>query len=69
MDTLIDQAEDVKELRKKGIILNFLGSDQHVVELFNEIAKNLVPMPNAYEDVRKRIEMHYKNKVRFWVTE
>ncbi|KAL7169159.1 hypothetical protein ACSBR2_034239 [Camellia fascicularis] len=69
MDTLIDQAEDVKELRKKGIILNFLGSDQHVADLFNEIAKNLVPNPNAYEDVKKRIESHYKNKVRLWMTE
>ncbi|GMP86579.1 hypothetical protein CsSME_00039306 [Camellia sinensis var. sinensis] len=69
MDTLIDQAEDVKELRKKGIILNFLGSDQHVAELFNEIAKNLVPNPNACEDVKKRIERHYKNKVRLWMTE
>ncbi|CAL5420739.1 unnamed protein product [Camellia sinensis] len=69
MDTLIDQAEDVKELRKKSIILNFLGSDQHVAELFNEIAKNLVPNPNAYEDVKNRIERHYKNKVRLWVTE
>ncbi|XP_052176585.1 uncharacterized protein LOC127790895 [Diospyros lotus] len=28
MDTLIDHADDVKELRYKGIILNLLGSDQ-----------------------------------------
>ncbi len=43
MDSLIDLAEDVMVLRSKGILLNFLGSDQEVANLFNAIAKILVP--------------------------
>ncbi|GMP84943.1 hypothetical protein CsSME_00038276 [Camellia sinensis var. sinensis] len=69
MDTLIDHADDVKELRKNGILLNYLGSDEEVAGLFNEIAKNLVPNPDAYKDVIDQIEKHYKNKVRLWMTE
>ncbi|KAI7996769.1 UPF0481 protein [Camellia lanceoleosa] len=69
MDTLIDHADDVKELRKKGILLNYLGSDEEVAGLFNEIAKNLVPNSQAYVDVQDQIEKHYKNKVRLWMTE
>ncbi|CAL5351837.1 unnamed protein product [Camellia sinensis] len=69
MDTLIDNADDVKELRKKGILLNYLSTDEEVAGLFNEIAKNLVPNTNAYKDVQNQIEDHYKNKVRLWMTE
>ncbi|KAF5932348.1 hypothetical protein HYC85_028519 [Camellia sinensis] len=57
------------ELRKNGILLNYLGSDEEVAGLFNEIAKNLVPNPDAYKDVIDQIEKHYKNKVRLWMTE
>ncbi|KAI7996771.1 UPF0481 protein [Camellia lanceoleosa] len=71
MDTLIDNADDVKELRKKGILLNYL-TDEEVAGLFNEIAKNLVPDFNAYKDVLNQIEKHYKNRVRLlmivWMT-
>ncbi|KAI7996541.1 UPF0481 protein [Camellia lanceoleosa] len=69
MDTLIDHANDVKELRKNGILLNYLGSDEEVAGLFNEIAKNLVANPDAYEDVKDQIEKNYKNKARLLITE
>ncbi|XP_044481659.1 UPF0481 protein At3g47200-like [Mangifera indica] len=69
MDSLIDHAEDVKELRKKGILLNFLGSDQQVADLFNEIADNLVSHPNAYAVVKDGIEKHYKSRLKIWLAE
>ncbi|KAJ8570412.1 hypothetical protein K7X08_037384 [Anisodus acutangulus] len=69
MESLIDHAEDVKELRSKGILLNFLGSDQEVADLFNEIARDLVPNPHAFVDVKNKIEDHYKNKGKIWVAE
>ncbi|CAN4109210.1 unnamed protein product [Withania somnifera] len=69
MDSLIDHSEDVKELRSKGILLNFLGSDQEVADLFNEIATDLVPNPHAYVDVKDKIEEHYNSKGKIWIAE
>lgn len=69
MDSLIDHAEDGKELRSKGIIFNFLGSDQQVADLFNQIADNLVPNPCAYAAVKHRIEKQYKHKIKIWLAE
>ncbi|XP_031128629.1 UPF0481 protein At3g47200-like [Ipomoea triloba] len=69
MDSLIDDAEDVKELRKKGVVFNLLGSDHDVAELFNEISRDLVPNPHYYAQVKRDIQSHYKNKGRVWITE
>ncbi|KAK4838839.1 hypothetical protein QYF36_016854 [Acer negundo] len=69
MDSLIDHAEDVKELRSKGILLNFLGSDQQVADLFNQIADNLVANPNAYAKVKNKLQRHHKNKIKIWLAE
>ncbi|KAH7557163.1 hypothetical protein JRO89_XS11G0064300 [Xanthoceras sorbifolium] len=69
MDSLIDHAEDVKELRSNGILLNFLGSDQQVADLFNQIADNLVSNPYVYADVKDKLERHYKNKIKIWFAE
>ncbi|KAK4859869.1 hypothetical protein QYF36_013318 [Acer negundo] len=69
MDSLIDDTEDVKELRSKGILLNFLGKDQQVADLFNQMADNLVPNPIAYVEVKNRLERHYKNKIKVWLAE
>ncbi|KAJ7976661.1 hypothetical protein O6P43_006413 [Quillaja saponaria] len=69
MDSLIDNPEDVKELRSKGILLNFLGSDQQVADLFNEITNDLVPNARAYSIVKNQIETHYNSRVKKWVAE
>uniref|UniRef100_A0A5B6ZF54 Uncharacterized protein n=1 Tax=Davidia involucrata TaxID=16924 RepID=A0A5B6ZF54_DAVIN len=69
MDTLIDHAEDVKVLRRKGILLNCLGSDQQVADLFNEITKDLVPSPHAFKTVKSRIELHHSNSMNIWMAE
>ncbi|XP_028102150.1 uncharacterized protein LOC114301383 [Camellia sinensis] len=69
MDSLIDQDEDVKVLRAKGILINFLGSDGHVADLFNEIATDLVPSPHAYVEVKKKIEKHHRNRMKIWIAD
>ncbi|XP_028092502.1 UPF0481 protein At3g47200-like [Camellia sinensis] len=69
MDSLIDQDEDVKVLRAKGILINFLGSDGHVADLFNEIATDLVPSPHAYVEVKKKIEKHHRSRMKIWVAD
>uniref|UniRef100_A0A6N2LNT8 Uncharacterized protein n=1 Tax=Salix viminalis TaxID=40686 RepID=A0A6N2LNT8_SALVM len=41
MDSLIDDAEDVEEMRSNGIIINYLRADQKVADLFNGMGQSL----------------------------
>ncbi|MBA0860239.1 hypothetical protein Goshw_015535, partial [Gossypium schwendimanii] len=43
LDPLIDEAEDVKEMRDTGILYNRLGSDEEVAKLFSQMNTDLVP--------------------------
>ncbi|CAJ1953305.1 unnamed protein product [Sphenostylis stenocarpa] len=67
LDSLIDHPDDVKELRSEKILLNSLGSDEEVANLFNTLSTDLVPNMAQYADVRGDIERHYKDKGRTWV--
>lgn len=69
LDSLIDQAEDVRELRAAGILYNLLGSDQDVATLFNEISTDLVPNPDAYSKVKEGIQIHCNHKWTTWIAQ
>ncbi|XP_016544905.2 UPF0481 protein At3g47200-like [Capsicum annuum] len=69
MRSLIDNAEDVKELRSKDILLNFFGTDEEVENLFKEIALNLVPNPHAFVDVKDKIEKQCSSRRKAWCAE
>ncbi|XP_062019202.1 UPF0481 protein At3g47200-like [Rosa rugosa] len=62
LDSLIDHADDVKQLRKAGVLRNFLGSDEEVAKLFNEIGTDLVPNSETYLSVYGQLEVHCKTK-------
>ncbi|KHG12694.1 hypothetical protein F383_17045 [Gossypium arboreum] len=61
LDLLIDEAEDVKDLRDAGILYNGLGSDEEVAKLFNKMNTDLVPSPMIYCEVKEKIRKHCKN--------
>nr|XP_043611388.1 UPF0481 protein At3g47200-like [Erigeron canadensis] len=61
LDALIDHPEDVKTLRKSGVLDNSLGSDKEVAKLFNEIGTDLVPNNLAYLDAKNKIQRHYES--------
>ncbi|TYH32620.1 hypothetical protein ES332_D13G002600v1 [Gossypium tomentosum] len=61
MDTLIDSADDVKELRVTGILHNYFGSDEEVANLFNKMSRDLVPDQERYEKVIKDIHKYCNN--------
>ncbi|XP_027367956.1 putative UPF0481 protein At3g02645 [Abrus precatorius] len=75
MDSLIDTAEDVKELRLAGVFQNLLGTDEDLAKLFNELGDDLptkmccdkfytlaVAYSKKYILVKEQIEKHYSNK-------
>ncbi|XP_052877567.1 uncharacterized protein LOC128284073 isoform X1 [Gossypium arboreum] len=61
LDSLIDGAEDVKELSDAGILYNGLGSDKVVAKLFNKMNTDLIPNPMIYSAVKHQIDNHCKN--------
>ncbi|CAI9779529.1 unnamed protein product [Fraxinus pennsylvanica] len=67
MDSLIDHPDDVKELRKKTILVNYLGSDEQLAKLFVEISQDLIPHPHAYANVMYQIQNHCQKKLPAWV--
>ncbi|XP_010247036.1 PREDICTED: UPF0481 protein At3g47200-like [Nelumbo nucifera] len=68
LDSLIDQADDVKELRSSGVLLNFLGSDHDAAELINHLAKDLVDH-NEFSHVTGELRRYTQYKWRVWVAE
>ncbi|XP_059462813.1 UPF0481 protein At3g47200-like [Corylus avellana] len=69
LDSLIDEANDVKDLRKAQVLHNFLGSDQEVADLFNEIGTDVVPNADAYKDVKRHIQEYYKIPCMTWMAQ
>ncbi|KAJ9681543.1 hypothetical protein PVL29_020423 [Vitis rotundifolia] len=73
LDSLIDHADDVKELQSAGVLQNNLGTHEEVAEFFNTVSANLESNFHAYKDVRVRIRKHLKNhynsKQKMWMTQ
>ncbi|KAK4256354.1 hypothetical protein QN277_009232 [Acacia crassicarpa] len=69
LDSLIDHADDVKVLRKAGVINNYLGSDEEVAHIFNTASTDFVIDTGIYEPVRQQIEGVYTHKAMTWFTE
>lgn len=61
LDSLIDTAQDVKELRHAGMLLNYMGSDEEVANLFNCLTTNLVPDFSRYNDVTAEMSKYCNN--------
>ncbi|KAI9101506.1 hypothetical protein K1719_023988 [Acacia pycnantha] len=69
LNSLIDHADDVKVLRKAGVINNYLGSDEEVANIFNTASTDFVIDTGIYDHVRQEIEVVYTHKAMTWFTE
>uniref|UniRef100_A0A5B6YPF9 Uncharacterized protein n=1 Tax=Davidia involucrata TaxID=16924 RepID=A0A5B6YPF9_DAVIN len=73
LDSLIDNADDVKEMRSAGVLQNFLGSDEEVASLFNQIGAVLEPEIDNYTHVKLQIGSYLaskgRTKVATWLAE
>ncbi|MFS8014478.1 hypothetical protein Hanom_Chr15g01344981 [Helianthus anomalus] len=61
LDSLIDDVEDIKVLRKGWVIHNHLSSDKEVAALFEEIAIDLFPNSLAYYEAMNKIQTLYES--------
>jgi hypothetical protein len=68
MDSLIDDAKDVEELRSNGIIINYLGADRKVANLFNDMGRSIHDTA-AYNDIKMEINKQCESTLKRWVYE
>ncbi|KAL2556154.1 Plant protein of unknown function [Forsythia ovata] len=67
MDNIIDSARDVSLLRSCGIILNAIGSDKAVANLFNSLSKDVTLDPNgSLDEVHKNVSDYCKKPWNAW---
>ncbi|XP_059624739.1 UPF0481 protein At3g47200-like [Cornus florida] len=71
MNSLINGADDVIELRSHNIIHNFLGTDEEVAKLFNALSSfTVIPIQTGkIKDVTERIQEHYNSKRKTWTAQ
>jgi len=60
--SLIQQPEDVKELRRMGVLRNRLSSDKEVADVFNKLDVLQLPETAAFAHLRQQIQVHLKAK-------
>jgi hypothetical protein len=68
MDNIIDTARDVALLREKGVIVNRLGSDEEIADLFNNrLSKGAaMSLSSSLNQVHKQVDAHCKKKWNKW---
>ncbi|XP_026428267.1 UPF0481 protein At3g47200-like [Papaver somniferum] len=66
MDFLINSADDVKLLRKRGIISNYLGCDEDVSDMFNKLCIGIIHGGNYYQNYISDINNFYKKRRNIW---
>ncbi|KAL7150305.1 hypothetical protein ABFS83_05G103100 [Erythranthe nasuta] len=69
MKTLIENTEDVNELKKKGILFSTLANDNERVQMFKEIDGLDDYGSTALLDVQMKINEHCSIKANMWMTE
>nr|BAJ53245.1 JHL25H03.7 [Jatropha curcas] len=69
VNSLIADVENVGKLISKGILVNLLSKHEEVFNIFREMAKNLIPNPHIYNDVRWDIQNYLDSQksFQFWL--
>ncbi|KAH8484335.1 hypothetical protein H0E87_028690 [Populus deltoides] len=62
MDHLIDSAEDVGLLVRKGIILHWLGDDAALSNMINKFCENIGDNYSCFGHISRKINSHYESR-------
>ncbi|KAI3843118.1 hypothetical protein MKX03_035028 [Papaver bracteatum] len=66
MDFLINSADDVRLLRKRGIISNYLGCDEDVSDMFNKLCVGINDGGDYYSNYISDMNKFYKKRRHIW---
>ncbi|KAL5721378.1 hypothetical protein ACHQM5_005030 [Ranunculus cassubicifolius] len=66
MDSLINTAQDVELLQNKRIIGNYLGGEEQIADLFNNICKEVAVKDFYFADLSDQVDAYYKTRWHVW---
>ncbi|KAL5721375.1 hypothetical protein ACHQM5_005027 [Ranunculus cassubicifolius] len=66
MDSLINTAQDVELLQHKRIIANYLGGEEQIADLFNNICKEVAVKDFYFADLSDQVDAYYKTRWHVW---
>ncbi|KAG8370291.1 hypothetical protein BUALT_Bualt14G0101700 [Buddleja alternifolia] len=67
MHRLINTSDDVKLLRTRGIIKNWLGDDEKVCAMFNKLGRDILTSPDfSYTQVFNDVNSHCRRRRKKW---
>ncbi|GMN64147.1 hypothetical protein TIFTF001_033220 [Ficus carica] len=70
LDSLVDNEQDIKDLRAAGILRNTLSTDLLAAELINNVGTGCIaPTVDAYMDVKEKIDNHYRTTCVIWMAQ
>ncbi|GMN55366.1 hypothetical protein TIFTF001_024480 [Ficus carica] len=70
LDLLVDNEQDVKDLRAANVLRNCLSSDIDVAHVINSIGSScFAPSEDTYAYVKKKIQKHYRGRLAIWTDE
>ena len=70
MDSLIDTPDDLAILTKSHVIENLLGSDERLVQMWNDMCRNLGAQPcQRWEEITRDVMGHYNSHWRILYVE
>lgn len=69
MKSLIESPADVKELQRRGILINSFSNPQQVVKVFSEIDTFGYGDLDFFAEVKRRIEAHCGSRARTWIAD
>lgn len=69
MQSLVERAEDVKELRESRILYHQLGSDEEILNVYKSINNHGASSSAIFARVKDRIQVHYNSRTNTWMAE
>ncbi|GLJ47685.1 hypothetical protein SUGI_1007090 [Cryptomeria japonica] len=69
MDDLIDSKEDVELFRRANIIKNYLGTDDEVAQIFNDLCSGITGKEDFKEPLRNVNDYYKRNQLTVWIHE
>ncbi|GMN74044.1 hypothetical protein TIFTF001_054956 [Ficus carica] len=70
LDLLIDNEQDVKDLRAADVLRNCLSSDIEAANMINSIGSYcFAPPKDTYEHIKYKIERHYRRRFAIWMAQ